>query len=293
MNAQQITTSLGGKWYGRYGYVKCVAHEDGNPSLRLSDGEQGKLLVSCHSGCNPVEILRSLRARHYLESDAPKETPEQMAKREAERAERDRWTQQIVDRIWRATDCAAGTATERYLRARGIGLEMLPTIRHHRGLRHPDDKKKYQCMVAAVQAPGRKITGVHRTFITPAGRKLAMEKVKFAFGPTSPGAVRLAAAAEEMAVGEGIETCLSYMECRAIPTWAALSTSGMRSVQLPPLPLARIVHIAADNDENKAGEMAADALALRLRKEGREVVIDFPPGGLKDFNDCAVGHAGR
>ena len=54
-------------------------------------------------------------------------------------------------------------------------------------------------------------------------------------------------------VGEGIETCLAAMQATGHPTWAALSTSGLRSLDLPKD--VRDVIVLADGDD--AGEAAA------------------------------------
>jgi putative DNA primase/helicase len=102
-------------------------------------------------------------------------------------------------------------------------------------------------------------------------------------GPISRGAVRLALAAGDLAIGEGIETCLSFAQAEGIPTWAALSTSGMRSVVLPPYPAAMNVWLIVDADA--AGEAAALAAAERLTAEGRAVKLARPLAG-NDMNDA-------
>ncbi len=289
--AQRLVIALGGQWHGGYGYVRCVAHDDGRPSLRLRDSESGILLVHCHAGCAPETILGRLRSQHLFDGQDTPDAAEEVRKRKAEKAARDANTARSVKYIWSRCTSATNSATTRYLRiGRGITLEIPPSIRHHSSLRHPHDNKKYHCMVAGVQGPDRLIHGLHRTFITADGKKTSHAYSKFALGALSGGAVRLAAAAETMAVGEGIETCLSFMEWHKIPTWAALSTSGLRSVVLPDI--CRTVHIAVDNDDNDAGEIAAYAAAERFQKEGREVVFDFPPEGFKDWNDYLVAHAG-
>ena len=68
-----------------------------------------------------------------------------------------------------------------------------------------------------------------------------------------------------------------------LPTWATLSTSGLRAVILPPE--VETVIIAADADE--AGEVAAQAAARRFIAEGRKVKIARPPKGM-DFNDLLL-----
>jgi DNA primase len=85
-------------------------------------------------------------------------------------------------------------------------------------------------------------------------------------------------------VGEGIETCLAAMQATEHPVWAALSTSGLRSLELPST--IREVIILADGDD--AGEAAARNAALRWHREGRRVRIARPPRGT-DFNDVLLG----
>ena len=89
-------------------------------------------------------------------------------------------------------------------------------------------------------------------------------------------------------VGEGIETCLAAMQATGSPAWAALSTSGLRSLDLPRE--VRDVIVLADGDE--AGEAAARDCALRWKRQGRRVRIARPPNGM-DFNDMLMGRAPR
>jgi len=108
------------------------------------------------------------------------------------------------------------------------------------------------------------------------------------FGPCGGGAVRLAEPREVLMVGEGIETCFSAMQATGLPAWAALSTSGLRALELSKD--VRDVIVLADGDE--AGEAAARDCALRWRLEGRRVRIARPPHGL-DFNDMLFSRAPR
>ena len=58
ITAAEIAEELGarktgpGKWTAR-----CPAHGDNKPSLSISEGECGKLLLYCHVGC-PFEYIR-------------------------------------------------------------------------------------------------------------------------------------------------------------------------------------------------------------------------------------------
>ena len=113
--------------------------------------------------------------------------------------------------------------------------------------------------------------------------KAPVTKPKMMLGRCGGGAARLAPVGPEMVLSEGLETALSVQQATGLPVWATLSTSGMRSVILPPE--VKTVIIAADADE--PGEKAAQAAARRFIAEGRTVKIAHPPQGM-DFNDLLL-----
>jgi hypothetical protein len=87
---------------------------------------------------------------------------------------------------------------------------------------------------------------------TPAmvdARGIWRRRDRASLGPISGGAVRFAPAAEVLMVGEGIETCLAAMQATNTPVWAALSTSGLKSLVLPAI--VKEVIILADHDLNE------------------------------------------
>ncbi len=74
--------------------------------------------------------------------------------------------------IWKVAKPAAGTLVETYLAARGITIPIPPSIRYHPSLKHGPTGLDLPAMVAAVQAPDRTITGIHRTFLTADGSSI-------------------------------------------------------------------------------------------------------------------------
>jgi len=284
--AQKITEALGGKWFSTYGLVRCPAHDDRHPSLRIREGDSG-LLVRCYAGCDPLDILAELRRRgllddHRRQTDRPRDLTRERAADQRDRAKRSA----AAVEIWQASRPIAGTPAETYLRRRGIEIELPLSLRFHAALKHGPTGILLPAMVAAVQAPDRRIIGVHRTYIKEDGAdKAPLSDARLSLGSISGGAVRLAKAGDEIAIAEGIETALAYQQATGRPSWAALSTSGMRSIILPPLPAAATVYLAADIDPNGAGEAAAEAAARRLCGEGRKVKIATPIRG-SDFNDA-------
>jgi hypothetical protein len=151
-------------------------------------------------------------------------------------------------------------------------------------LKHPSGES-WPAMVALVtHAPDSPPIGIHRTYLARNGLgKAPVIPQKMMLGPCRGGAVRLAEPADVLMIGEGIETCLAAMQQTGQPAWAALSTSGLRTLELPPD--LREVIILADGDD--AGEEAARDCALRLQREGRRVRIARPPKGM-DFNDVML-----
>ena len=187
--------------------------------------------------------------------------------------------------IWRASRPATETPVEAYLRSRGLTLPLPSTLRFHDRLKHQSGGV-WPAMVALVTrgSDGTPL-GVHRTFLARDGAgKAPVEPTKMMLGPCRGGAVRLAEPGDPLMVGEGIETCFSAVQATGHPAWAALSTSGIRALDLPDE--AREVIVLADGDE--PGEAAAREAALRWKREGRSVRIARPPRGA-DFNDLLVG----
>lgn len=139
-------------------------------------------------------------------------------------------------------------------------------------------------MVARVDDKGGEFLGIQRTFLRPGLGRLDRRML----GPVRGGAVRLAPPARRLGLAEGIETALSVVVAMPeLSVWATLSTAGLRSVELPALPLASEVTIFADNDP--PGLEAARCAGERLVREGRKVKIAKPPDGANDFNDILRG----
>ena len=155
-------------------------------------------------------------------------------------------------------------------------------------MRHGPSGRDLPAMVAAVTdgATGAPMS-IHRTFLAPDGAaKADIANAKMALGPTAGGAVRLAAAPAErnrLLIGEGIETTLAAMQATGAPGWAALSTSCLRTLELPSG--VRNIMVLADNDANGAGIAAATAAARRWQAEGRRVSVALPPATGTDFAD--------
>ncbi len=282
MTAREIITALQGRWHGSYGTARCPAHEDHKPSLSVSESN-GVVLVKCHAECDQQAVIDALKKRSlwHGQDDFPRAKP-LMRKAEPRTAENPNRNAALS--IWQNARPAGNTPVETYLRSRGITLDIPASIRYAPDLKHGPTGLLMPAMVCAVQGPDRAITGIHRTYLVSDGsRKAPISQGKMMLGKCATGAVRLAAAGESLILAEGIETALSVMQAIDKPTWACLSTSGLKTVALPQE--VREVVIAADGDE--PGEKAAQEAAQRFLAEGRRVKIARPPKGM-DFNDVLM-----
>jgi putative DNA primase/helicase len=293
MIAAGIAAALGGA-HRSDGWLRCRCpmHESRGATLALRDGERG-LLLKCFGGCHPRDVLAELRRRGLLDGEGGKivrPDPDTVERhREAEARDRQRRIANALD-LWGECHSAPGTIVERYLRSREL-IEPIPhSLRMHGMLRHRESGGSRPAMVGLVEHVEHGPVGVHLTYLSTDGSMQAtVEPRKRSLGPVGGGAVRLAPAAELLMVGEGIETALAAMQATAQPAWAALSTSGLMGLILPPV--VRTVAILADNDANGASERAAFAAADRWLSEGRRVKIAIPPEPRTDFADVLLGRA--
>jgi putative DNA primase/helicase len=273
MNAETIAKALGGRKAGATWMACCPAHDDHAPSLSIADTKCGKVLVRCHAGCDQRDVIAALRAcgaweaaarydgrfRRNLNRRSPAERPPDALKRT-----------QAALAIWQASQPAKGSLVETYLRTRGLTVAPPDSIRLHAGLKHPSGGI-WPAMVALVThgMDGAPIA-IHRTFLAREGNgKAPVDPAKMMLGPCRGGVVRLVHPGDVLMVGEGIETCLAAMQATGLAAWAALSTSGLRALDLPRD--LRDVIVLADGDD--AGEAAAHDCAWRWKREGRRVRI--------------------
>ena len=289
-DARELTLALGGRWHGRYGAAPCPVcqpeRRKGQNALTVGDGDGGRLVLHCKKSARGfLDILAAagLRSGDYTPPD-----PATLAQREAERRAEALKRAEQAKRLWQEARPIAGTPAEAYLRGRGITCELPRTLRFHGQAWHGPTARRYPAMVAAVQGSGA--AAVHRTFLRADGSgKADIEGDKLALGGTQGGAVRLSDGPSRLVVAEGIESALSLL-CGLLDgpatVWAALSTSGMRGLHLPPEP-GRLT-IAADGDG--PGREAAHALAERAHGSGWQVGI-LDPGTGADFNDILTGKA--
>jgi hypothetical protein len=289
MTARDIAHVLGGRRVQRLGdgsyLVPCpvASHGKGrgdrSPSLRIGDG-QTRLLVRCYAGCDPRDVLDELRRRGLLDDIR------EWDRRAVDAQSEERRTREGDDlvrikrarEIWDAARDPRGTLAEAYFCLRRLKLDEALAVRvlrfHPRCPWRNEDTGQTDYVPALIAAfrsiDDDEITGIHRIALKPDGHKLG----KRMLGVVHRAAVQLDDAVfDEVAIGEGVETCIAARMLGIHPTWALGSVGGI--AHFPVLPGVRTLRIIAERDQ-----ASADAIELcgpRWQRAGRRVRVIDPP----------------
>src|SRR5262249_25666976 len=206
VTAESIAKALGGRKVGGGWMAPCPSHDDREPSLSITDSQDGKVLLRCHAGCAQDDLIAVLRMRGMWGPGDRRGGRSRCENGRCPAFERDPdalTRTQAALAIWRASQPAEGTPVETYLRSRGLLLSPPPAIRFHAGLKHPSGCV-WPAMVALVTrgADGAPLA-LHRTFLARDGGSKAPEQPsKMMLGPCRGGAVRLGEARDALMVGE-------------------------------------------------------------------------------------------
>lgn len=192
--------------------------------------------------------------------------------------------------LWRGSVPCPGTIAELYLRSRGLaGLQASNALRFRPDCPHPN-ASNLPAMMALVSDVAGNPLALHRTYLKPDGTgKAAADPPRAGLGAHAGGAIRLHPAANELVIGEGIESSASAGCLLGLPAWSAISAGNLaRTLTLPPA--VRAVVIAADPDP--PGMRAANEASARWQAEGRRVRIAVPNKAGTDFNAllCEASH---
>jgi len=238
--------------------------------------------------------------------------------------------------IWREGQPPELTAVEGYLKRRSIDIRALggfpAGIRFHPALRYTAGEGRERrvihtgpAMLAAIQSPAGKFSGVHRTWLDltqPKGKARILDPAsgeacdaKKVLGSKKGGAIRLTGALQSpvMVCGEGLETTWSAMMAGSYPDaafWCLVDLGNMAGRQqsgpglrhaglpdlndaeafVPPPWVERLIYVMDGDSEPKAtrSKLVAGlrrAMALRPGLKGQ---IAAAPNG-QDLNDVLMG----
>ncbi len=281
MNAREVIRALGGQWRGGYGMAKCPTHADHTPSLKVSDGENGEIVIHCFGGCPWAEVKDALRRDGLLpdrgSGAAPRPDPEAQARHKAECEAEERSRVEAARLLWRqALPVTQADPAGRYLGSRGLHAPWPPPLRFLPAARHPSRTTVPALIAAACRWPARSPRAVLLTALSPQGRKAGLNPLRWTRGFLTGAAVRLAPWDKDktIVVVEGIEDGLAVLGAmpEAVP-WAVLGVLNAKQVVVPP---AAEVVLALDGDGvgKRAAKEAADALTARGRKVRIAVLPD-------------------
>lgn len=299
MTLHAIVAALGGDLYhgGTRASIPAPGHsaQDRSVSLWLTGG---RLVIHGFGGADWRDVRDDLKARGFVDGSGRLTG---MRGPEVSRPRPDaRVRLQTATRLWAGTvalqseDPASRYLGRRAIRcggsALGLGFHPEAPVSVYRtaglaglaGLAGP----ARPALVARVSDADDRLTAVEITYLTQVGRvATGLRVARKTVGHVPPGAaVRLAPAAEEMLVAEGVATTLSASDRFGLPGWALMAAHNL-AVWSPPR-LVRRVLIAADRGD--VGQDAAARLNSRLAGAGLEVRVILPDLPFGDWNEVAA-----
>jgi putative DNA primase/helicase len=190
----------------------------------------------------------------------------------------------LARKIWNEAQDPRNTLAQVYLNAhRKLELDddlAGDVLRFHPRCRWRDASNKV-CYVPALIAAFRSIdngtiTAIHRIGLNPDGTKLG----RMMLGIVHRAAIMLDPIGPDLAIGEGIETCMAARQLGIKPTWVLGSTGSIAG--FPIIDSVKRLTILGETDT--ASQDAIQFCTQRWRKAGKRVLVAMPSVG-DDLND--------
>ncbi|SEG88332.1 DUF7146 domain-containing protein [Marinobacterium lutimaris] len=187
-----------------------------------------------------------------------------------------------IDLLDRRAAVARKYLTDRHIHDAAVharDLRFNPSL----GYRNADKELvgRFPCITALVRDNQGTPVAIHRTFLTPEGKKLRLEGSGPARKQTpsvSDTEGRVICLAEPvggvLGLAEGLETALAVIQGAGVPVWSCLSASMMPQF-VPPAGVHTLL-IFVDIDRSGAGQEAAQALKENLKEQGVRVIFQVP-----------------
>ena len=281
---------------GAAGCASCPAHQDRTPSLSIDDGKRVPIVVKCFAGCDSREVLAELR-RLGLPADEADRRGDHQGDRRPYGAIQPvsaiyKASGSTIDRVLCRCLPVEGTLAEAYLASRGLDLPLSGDA-----LRYlpPSGKYIWPTLVSIITdfVTGQTIN-LQFTYLAQDGSGKAPlpkhEQRRFLAGHrVKGGVVRLSDDADvclRLGLSEGTETALAIQTSfaragRSEIVWAAVNAGNM--AELPVVAGIDTLVVYADKDTGRVGQRAAQELATRWMRAGRESYIALPDSG--DWNE--------
>ncbi len=293
MTLHRLVRALGGDLYagGHRANIPAPGHSarDRSISLLLTDG---RVILHGFGSADWRDARDWLCDRGFIDAtgrltgggQGPASSPR------PDRAQR----RDMASRLWaEGVGLDTGILSRRYLTNRTLGdLTDIPNLRHHPSAPtsvYSTGAWSHPALMARISDEADDLTAIELTYLDPNGtRASGLRLSRKTVGTVPPrAAVRLAPAASEMLVGEGVLTTLSAMRRFGLPGWALRAANNL-AAWTPPCGVRRVL-IAADN--GLAGLRAARRLRGRFAVMGVIGAIRRPDPGFEDWNAVDVAEA--
>jgi hypothetical protein len=183
---------------------------------------------------------------------------------------------------WACSEDPRGTPVERYLNSRKLNLDDGVAGTALRW--HPGERYGAGCIGAMIALFRNIVTdqpqAISRTYLGTDGRKITRRFL----GPVAGAAIKLdpePSITDRLAVGEGIETCLTARQLGLGPSWALGSAGAIERFPV----LHGIEELSINREHCDVNAHAAEACETRWREAFRRVLYIWPDDGFKDLND--------
>lgn len=280
--------------------VCCPFHADKTPSMAINLSDGRFKCFGCGVGGDLVDFYMQLTGLDFksalnelggelLSLPEVKPLPIKPVNDEAKRAR--------ARRIWNESrPIEIGDPVDLYLTSRSLCFKAFPkSLQYHPALDYWESvdgkwvsRGQYPSMIGAITSPDGELMAIHQTYLTTDGAKANVPAPRKISGPAKGGAIHLQRGQDKLAIGEGIETALSFFALTGVAAWACLSTGLMTNIVMPAE--VREIILLVDIDASRAGEMACNKLAEKLKAEGLTVQMAIPPGAelKRDWNDYLI-----
>lgn len=262
---EDLLTVTNAKPSGPFGSFvgNCPAHNDSSPSLSINFQDEENPLVHCHAGCSQDQVIEALKAKDVWPTRVKNEQENLKLKN-------------MLIRIWEESYPLTGNCLgSQYLKMRGLEIknfEALGNIRFNPALYRNEDGKQDHCpaLVAKI-TNGNKVIGLQRIYFSDKCIKLGSKVI----GAVAGGHIPIKGDASMTChLAEGLETGIGLHLGLNKPVWIAVNANNLCKVTPPKT--AKSVHIWADKDKKKTGEIQAIKAANILSAQGFECFIHLP-----------------
>lgn len=287
------------------GYLTmCPSHGNSNtPALSVKDSGDQDVDVYCHAGCDWKDIKDRFRQDGLLPEWKPERTHKQhgnSTKRMEKPTEPEPPSQppEKESFVWKQAGKEGLEHAKKYLEGRAITIDLPVCLRWNSYVDKKTNEPANIIVAAASKPSDTAVYAVQRLFIDLETYKKIGAKMH---GPCEGRGVWFNRKGDttEILIGEGIETVLSAMQATGKNGVAALSTSGMKALEIPDN--TETIYILVDSDpvrDNEAasqpGQKAAYTAAQQFveSRDGRKAYLVSPddtcfsdnPNKI-DFND--------